>query len=62
MTLPEARQCQDPQDPQFGAVAVKAPGENRWGVMNPNNGGHWATDDEVATWKVISKTKEVASE
>jgi hypothetical protein len=58
-TVPEARQCQDPEDAQFGAVTVKA-GEDRWGVMNPNNGGHWATDAEVDGWKVISKSREIA--
>lgn len=49
---PEARQCQDNEDAQFGSVAVKA-GKDRWGVMNPNNGGHWATDDEVKDWKKL---------
>lgn len=49
---PETRQCQDREHWQFGSVAVKA-GDNRWGVMSPDNGGHWATDDEVKEWKVI---------
>ena len=49
---PEVRQCQDPEHWQFGSVAVRA-GENRWGVMSPTNGGHWADDGEVADWKVL---------
>lgn len=55
MDLPEVRQCSDPNNVDFGAVAVKA-GENRWGVMNPGVvdpnriGGHWAYDVEVSTW------------
>jgi hypothetical protein len=46
---PEVRQNRLPEHWLFGSVAVKAD-ENRWGVMNPANGGHWATDDEVADW------------
>lgn len=46
---PAARQCVDMEDHLFGAVAV-AGGENRWGVMHPDNGGHWADDAEVADW------------
>lgn len=53
VTYPEARQNQGVGDEtQHGSVAVKA-GKNRWGVMNPTNGGHWATDDEVKEWKVL---------
>ncbi|WRQ08608.1 hypothetical protein JDBV13_01760 [Mycobacterium phage mckenna] len=33
----------------FGAVAVRA-GVNRWGVMHPQHGGHWAGDVEVNGW------------
>lgn len=50
--VPEARQCQDEEDAQFGSVAVKS-GSNRWGVMNPTHGGHWSTDDEVKGWKTL---------
>jgi hypothetical protein len=50
--VPEVRQCRNPDDAQFGAVAVSA-GGTRWGVMNPNNGGHWAEDAEVADWTVL---------
>lgn len=49
--LPEVRQCVDETSAQFGSVAVNA-GNNRWGVMNPTNGGHWAEDDQVKDWKV----------
>lgn len=49
--LPEVRQNTSPESDQFGSVAVKA-GEDRWGVMNPANGGHWATDAEVESWTV----------
>ena len=37
------------QNPETSAVAVKA-APNRWGVMHPEHGGHWATDDEVQNW------------
>lgn len=36
----------------FGAVAVSA-GTNRWGVMTPENGGHWATDKDVDGWATL---------
>jgi hypothetical protein len=52
-SLPEVRQCADPDHRQFGAVAVNA-GDNRWAVMNPRNGGHWADDSETADWKVVT--------
>lgn len=50
MNPPEVKQCTDIQSHLFGAVAVQA-GENRWGVMHPAHGGHWATDAEVADWE-----------
>jgi hypothetical protein len=50
---PEVRQCQDPEYHLFGAVAVSA-GVNRWGVMHPLNGGHWADDEEVKNWKILA--------
>jgi hypothetical protein len=46
---PEVRQCVDETSHMFGAVAVRA-SENRWGVMHPQHGGHWATDVEVHDW------------
>ena len=46
---PEVRQQQNPDADQFGAVAVRA-ADDRWGVMHPANGGHWATDAEVESW------------
>lgn len=49
MELPEVKQCTDVESHLHGAVAVEA-GDNRWGVMHPTNGGHWATDAEVADW------------
>jgi hypothetical protein len=52
---PEARQCQQQGDPNFGCVAVKAavPGW-AWGVFNPATGGHWEqTDATVSNWAVI---------
>ncbi|MCX2710793.1 hypothetical protein [Mycolicibacterium sp. J2] len=48
---PEVRQQQDPDADHFGAVAVAA-GPDRWGVMSPQHGGHWATDAEVKDWAV----------
>lgn len=52
-SAPEVRQCTDPENAQFGSVAVSA-GQDRWGVMSPNNGGHWTVDDEVKDWKVVT--------
>lgn len=49
---PEVRQCRDEDDPQYGSVAVAA-GDDRWGVMNPNSGGHWASDADVEDWNVL---------
>jgi hypothetical protein len=51
--LPEVRQCQDAANFLYGAAAVKG-GEDRWGVMHPVNGGHWATDAEVFGWAVLT--------
>lgn len=53
MTLPAVKQCTDPESHQFGAVAVQAD-ENRWGVMHPTNGGHWATSSEVDDWTEVT--------
>lgn len=52
-SLPEVRQCQDAEDFLYGATAVAA-GADRWGVMHPVNGGHWSSDAEVASWKVLA--------
>ncbi|MCV7308825.1 hypothetical protein [Mycobacteroides immunogenum] len=52
MELPEVKQCAIAGSHLFGAVAIKA-GENRWGVMHPANGGHWATDGEVDGWAAV---------
>ncbi|WVX88192.1 hypothetical protein SEA_SIZEMORE_24 [Mycobacterium phage Sizemore] len=49
MDIPEVRQCVDEASHMFGAVAVRA-GVNRWGVMHPQHGGHWAGDVEVNGW------------
>lgn len=40
------------QNSETGASAVAA-GANRWGVMHPVHGGHWADDAEVADWPVL---------
>lgn len=53
---PEVRRCLNEDDPQYGAVAVKG-GDNRWGVMNPVNGGHWATDEEVKDWEPVPEAQ-----
>lgn len=53
--LPQARQCADPKHALFGAVAVRADND-RWGVMHPANGGHWATDEDVDAWPVLATT------
>jgi hypothetical protein len=50
--LPEVRQCQDKDNFLFGASAVAA-GPDRWGIMNPANGGHWGTDADVEGWKTL---------
>lgn len=52
--LPEVRQCQDSEHFLYGAAAVQNSDAGKWGVMHPVNGGHWATDDEVADWPVLS--------
>lgn len=57
MNLPTVKQCTDEKSYLFGAVAVQA-GENRWGVMHPANGGHWATDAEVAQWQPFEQGAE----
>jgi hypothetical protein len=48
-TPPKVKQCNIIGDWQFGATATAA-GPNRWLVANPDNGGHWATDDDVHDW------------
>lgn len=50
---PTAKQCTNPDSHMFGAVAVQAD-ENRWGVMHPANGGHWATTADVADWPELA--------
>lgn len=52
-TLPEARQCTDPDDPMFGAVAVASDVQGvAWGVMTVRNGGHHVAEGstEVDEW------------
>lgn len=49
MERPAVKQCTDEESHLFGAVAVQQ-GPNRWGVMHPENGGHWAFDHEVQHW------------
>jgi hypothetical protein len=55
---PEVRQCQDADDPMFGAVAVAVAGtdtaDGLWGVMHPHRGGHWGGPADVAEWTVLS--------
>jgi hypothetical protein len=55
-SLPEVRQCQDEASDMFGASAVKGSGltTGMWGVMHPENGGHWSPDADVANWTVLS--------
>ncbi|MDH6199174.1 hypothetical protein M2272_005842 [Mycobacterium frederiksbergense] len=50
---PTVKQCTDRESHMFGAVAVQA-ADDRWGVMHPANGGHWATDNEVADWSDLA--------
>lgn len=45
------------QNTKTGAVAVQA-GADRWGVMHPEHGGHWANDDEVADWTDLKPVPE----
>lgn len=53
---PEVRQCRNPDNTMFGAVAVAGAAgmTGYFGVMHPQNGGHWALPDEVTDWAVIS--------
>lgn len=53
---PEVRQCQDADDPMFGAVAVAGTdtAAGLWGVMHPANGGHWTDHGHIAEWAVLS--------
>jgi hypothetical protein len=48
------------QHPQSLSVAVRsiwpADAWNAWGVMDPSNGGHWASADEVADWVDLPST------
>lgn len=50
---PVVKQCTDPESFLFGAVAVQAAAD-RWGVMHPANGGHWATAADVADWTELA--------
>ena len=52
-SLPKVKQCRDAESTQFGAVAVKVD-QNRWGIMHPTQGGHWADDSEVKGWDVCT--------
>lgn len=52
ITPPVVKQNVTVGDWQFGAVAVAA-GADRWGVMNPTNGGHWSTDKDVESWVTL---------
>lgn len=63
-TPPEVRQNQDPNHHLFGAVAVPGAGPvaGMWGVMDPEQGGHWATAEEVADWAIIYRPPEVGAE
>lgn len=56
--LPQVKQCVTTGDWQYGATATAA-GAGRWLVANPTNGGHWATDDDVADWAVFAPLKAV---
>jgi hypothetical protein len=47
--LPASKQCHINGHPLFGAIAVQA-SDDRWGVMTPVNGGHWAASAEVDDW------------
>ena len=53
---PEVRQCQNPDDPQFGAVAVKSDrADYAWGVFHPRTGGHWdENNDAVQDWAPLT--------
>lgn len=44
------------QNLETGAVAVQA-ADDRWGVMHPLHGGHWATAEEVVDWTDMVEKK-----
>lgn len=51
--LPAVKQCTDPAHHQYGSVAVRTAFANpkmAWGVMHTQNGGHYASDEDVAGW------------
>ena len=50
---PEVRQCLDPENFLFGAVALRTTYPDGWGVMTEANGGHHSTDEDVKDWVVI---------
>lgn len=54
-TLPEARQCVDPDNPFYGAVAVKTSHPDyEWFVGHPQHGGSWiANDVPVKDWPTL---------
>ena len=54
--LPEVRQCTDEESADYGRSATAGAGrmKGQWMVADPEHGGHWATDDEVKGWKVLT--------
>lgn len=59
--LPEVRQCLDPESPYYQHSAVQgisplsgALQQNRWGVINPRNGGQWCSDADIPGWVVVT--------
>jgi hypothetical protein len=53
--LPPALQCVDTDSQPAGAVAAWSQRFGRYGIMHPDNGGHWAdkAELEVDGWATL---------
>lgn len=43
-------------NPETGEVATFNADREVWGVIHPEDGGHWAKPDEVQDWSPIAPT------
>lgn len=54
IVFPEARRCINEEDPQFGWIALQVPNSRAGWLVGGPDGAHWATEDEVKDWKVLT--------